>query len=140
MVIDPTTDKGATAIARLERDRIGWLTTVTEAGQPETMPIWFLWRDGAILVYGDRRARRNRNLAANPRVSFHLGDDGQGGGIVVVEGTARIDEDLPHLADDPAYLAKYADWMASVGGAEAMSGRYDRRIVITPTRALVSAG
>ena len=74
---------------------IGWLTTVTPDGQPQTFPIWFLWADGEILVYSDRRAKRNANIRNNPRVALHLDDDGRGDDIVIVEGEARIDEATP---------------------------------------------
>ena len=31
-----------------QTDMIGWLTTVTPEGQPQTFPIWFLWEDGEV--------------------------------------------------------------------------------------------
>ncbi|HEU4671423.1 MAG TPA: pyridoxamine 5'-phosphate oxidase family protein, partial [Candidatus Limnocylindrales bacterium] len=77
-MIDRTDPMGAHAIERLERERTGWLTTVTPDGQPQTMPVWFLWQDGEILVYGRRRAVRNANLAANTRVAFVLNTDDEG--------------------------------------------------------------
>ena len=79
---------------------IGWLTTVTPDGQPQTFPIWFLWVDGEVLVYSDRRAKRNANIAANPRVALHLDDDGRGNDIVIVEGEARIDESTPPVTEN----------------------------------------
>ena len=78
---------------------IGWLTTVTPEGQPQTFPIWFLWEDGEALIYSDRRAKRNGNIAANPRVSLHLNDDGSGGDVVIVEGEARVDDTTPPVTE-----------------------------------------
>ena len=78
MVFDGEIGMDRHALARLERDMIGWLTTVTPDGQPQTFPIWFLWDAGEVLVYSDRRAKRNLNIASNPRVSLHLDDDGAG--------------------------------------------------------------
>ena len=43
MAIDPATKIGARALERLATDRIAWLTTVDADGQPQSMPIWFLW-------------------------------------------------------------------------------------------------
>ena len=74
---------------------IGWLTTVTPDGQPQTFPVWFLWEDGEALVYSDHRAKRNANIATNPRVSLHLADNGEGGDVVVIEGEARVDPTTP---------------------------------------------
>jgi PPOX class probable F420-dependent enzyme len=134
----------AHALERLRTDKIAWLTTVTREGQPQTMPIWFLWLppagdpkapDGEILVYGDRRARRNRNLEANDRVSFALRTDEHGGEVVVIEGRATMDPDYPRVYDNPAYLAKYgASIDRSLGGAHQMAETYDVPIRIRPTR------
>ncbi|MEO7664162.1 MAG: pyridoxamine 5'-phosphate oxidase family protein, partial [Candidatus Limnocylindrales bacterium] len=78
MIFDPETESGAHALDRLAIDMVGWLTTVSPKGQPQSTPVWFIWVDGELLVYGDHRALRNRNIEANPRVSFHLADDGSG--------------------------------------------------------------
>jgi PPOX class probable F420-dependent enzyme len=119
MVFDADSETDRHARERLETDLIGWLTTVTEGGQPQTFPIWFLWDGdadggrGEILVYSDHRARRNRNIAANPRVSMHLAPDAQGNDVVIVEGEGRIDPDAPTLPANEAYVAKYEDRIRS---------------------------
>ena len=135
MVFDTGSDRDVRALARLASDTLGWLTTVTPEGQPQTFPIWFLWDDGELLIYGDRRARRNANLAINPRVSFHLSDDGKGDGIVVIEGEARVDGDTPPVPGNPAYLAKYGRMIADVlGSPEEMATIYNVPLRIRPTR------
>lgn len=141
MIFDPADAEGAHALERLASERMAWLTTVTAEGQPQTMPIWFLWLDGELLVYGDYRARRNANLAGNPRVSLHLPDDGSGSDIVVIEGLARIDPDYPQVPDNPAYLAKYGDWIDRyVGGPSKMAHTYNLPILITPSRGVAIPG
>jgi PPOX class probable F420-dependent enzyme len=123
------------ALERLRADRIGWLTTVTPAGQPQTFPIWFLWDEGELLVYSDRRAKRNENIRANPRVSLHLNDNGSGGDIVIVEGEARIDDATPAVPGNTAYLAKYGDWITDyLGSPEEMAAVYNVPLRIQPTR------
>ncbi len=135
MVFDSGSDADAHALERLRSDRIGWLTTVTPGGQPQTFPIWFLWEDGEILVYSDRRAKRNENVRANPRVSLHLNDDGAGGDIVIIEGEARIDDAIPQVTDHAGYLAKYGDWIAEyLTSAEEMATVYNVPLRIRPTR------
>ena len=139
MIFDPTTERGAHALARLATEKVAWLTTVTSAGQPQTMPIWFLWSDEELLVYSDRRARRNANMVANPKVSFHLTDDA-GGDIVVIEGEGRIDPDVPGVPDNPAYLAKYGSSIdATLGGPARMAETYSVAIRIRPTRGIALA-
>ena len=136
MIFDPTTERGADALARLAAEKVAWLTTVTASGQPQSMPIWFLWSDGELLVYSDRRARRNANVAANPKVSVHLADRA-GDDIVVIEGEALIDPDQPAVPDNPAYLEKYgASIDATLGGAAQMAETYSVAIRIRPTRGI----
>jgi PPOX class probable F420-dependent enzyme len=133
VLLDPSTKAGARALERLASELVCWLTTVSPAGQPQSMPVWFLWADGDIVVYSQNAALRNRNIEANPRVSVHLSDDGV---VVNLEGTATIDPDLPALAENPAYVAKYAALLASYGWTgESMGATYDTRIRIRPTRA-----
>ena len=135
MVFDTGSDADRHALERLATDIIGWLTTVTPDGQPQTFPIWFLWEDGEALIYSDRRAKRNVNIAHNPRVSLHLNDNGTGGDVVVLEGEARVDETAPQVPDNAAYLAKYGDRViSSFNSAEEMATVYNVPIRIRPTR------
>ena len=135
MVFDSGSDTDRHALERLATDKIGWLTTVTPVGQPQTFPIWFVWDADEILVFSDRRARRNENIATNPRVSFHLSDDGGGGDIVIVTGEARIDPSTPPPPDHIAYLAKYGDMIRdSFGTAEEFASIYNVPFRIRPTR------
>jgi PPOX class probable F420-dependent enzyme len=141
MVFESGSEADARALERLRTETIGWLTTVTADGQPQTFPIWFLWEDGPapgdgeILIYSDRRARRNLNLQTNPRVSLHLDDDGDGSDVVIIEGIARVDETVPGVPGNPAYLAKYGGRIReSLGSPEEMATVYNVPLRIRPTR------
>jgi PPOX class probable F420-dependent enzyme len=135
MVFDSGSDADTHALERLGTDKIGWLTTVTPDGQPQTFPIWFLWADGELLVYSDRRAKRNANIRTNPKVALHLGDDGHGNDIVIVEGEARIDEATPSVADNAAYLAKYGELIRrDMNSPEEFQTIYNVPVWIRPTR------
>lgn len=135
MIFDPADARGAQALQRLAADKIGWLTTVSPGGQPMSTPVWYLWVDGEILVYGDHRALRNRNIEANPKVSFHLNDNGSGGDVVVLQGIARVEPDYPAVPDNPAYLERYGEWIESgLGGPYKMAQTYSLPILIRPTR------
>jgi PPOX class probable F420-dependent enzyme len=135
VVFDGGTESDLHALERLRTDRIGWLTTVTPDGQPQTFPIWFLWEDGEALVYSDRRAKRNDNVRANPRVTLHLNDNGRGGDVVIVEGEARIDESTPPVPRHAGYLAKYGEWItAYLTSPEEMATIYNVPLRIRPTR------
>lgn len=105
--IDTSTSFGERAARRIRDEVVGWLVTVSPAGAPQPVPVWFLW-DGAdsLLIYSRPGKPKLRNIAANPRVSFHLDGNGQGGDIVVLSGTAAMSDDPP--ADRiEEYVAKY---------------------------------
>jgi len=141
VILDPVTEKGAHALERLGSSMAAWLTTVTEDGQPQSLPVWFIRADNQVIVYSDHRARRNRNLEANPRVSFHLPDEGHGGDIVTFEATAEIDPEYPPAAENAAYLAKYGALIdATLGGPVRFSQTYSIPIRISLTRAIVFQG
>jgi len=132
---DPSTTAGARALERVDKDLIGWLTTTDPAGQPQASAVWFLWRDGEILVFSGKRARRNDNLAEHRLVSFNLNSDPGGGDIVTMEGEARIDLAAGPATADTAYLAKYQGLLAEYGWtAEYFAAEYPVPVLIRPTR------
>jgi PPOX class probable F420-dependent enzyme len=133
--LDPASEAGARALDRLDHELMAWLTTINPDGQPQSSPIWFLWRDGEILVYSHVRAPRNANLEANPRVSFNLNTDADGDEVVTMEGQARIDLSLPPSSDDPAFQAKHLHMIERYGWTpQWLSDNYPVPIVITPER------
>ena len=142
MIFDAETKEGAMALARLRdpKTRTVWLTSVTTGGQPQAMPVWFLWLEDEILVFGDHRAKRNNNLAANPRVNLHLNEDADGS-FVSIDGTARIDPDHPQAGEVPAYLEKYGEpidrWFKGPAG---FSQIYSMPIRITPRKGRAFVG
>jgi PPOX class probable F420-dependent enzyme len=132
--------QGLHALERLRTEQVGWLTSVTPNGQPQSFPVWFTCDGTQILVYNDVRAKRNRNLESNPRVSFHL-NDVDGGDIVSIEGTIRYDPDAPEPGDNAEYMAKYGDLIdRHLGGPIKFGQRYSRPMRISVTRAVASPG
>jgi PPOX class probable F420-dependent enzyme len=135
MVFDTGSELDLHARDRLARDTAAWLTTVTPEGQPQTFPIWFLWEDEELLIYSDRRARRNGNLRANPKVSLVLQGNLEGNDVVIIEGEARIDDGAPLLPDNIAYVAKYRERIIDqFNSPEEMALIYNVPIRIYPTR------
>lgn len=135
MIPDASTKAGARAMERLETERIAWLTTTNPDGQPQSSPIWFLWVDDEVLIYSGKRAPRNANVAARPRVAFNLNTDAGGGGVVTMEGEARIDLTAAPPEVNAAYLAKYRDLLAeSDWTPEYFAAEYPVPVVVHPTR------
>ncbi|MGH9270047.1 MAG: TIGR03618 family F420-dependent PPOX class oxidoreductase [Ilumatobacteraceae bacterium] len=119
---------------RLADETVGWLTTAGAGGQPQSSPIWFIWDGASLWLRSQARAGKVRNVEANPRVAFHLADDGHGGNIVTVEGTASFEAEPPELFD--RYLAKYDDDIRNAlqTTPEQLAADYPTTIRITPTR------
>ena len=137
-MLNPGNRAHAAAAARLQDELIIWLTTVSPSGQPQTSPVWFLWDGDEFLIYGSKNGPKTPNILANPHVSLNLDGNGQGGSIVVFEGTARIDAGGPAPRDVPAYLAKYADRISAYGwDADKLARDYPHVIKVTPTRARI---
>ena len=133
--IDPSSAAGAKALARLDTELMGWLTTINPDGQPQSSPIWFLWADGEILVYSGKRAPRNGNIEDRPLVAFNLNTDPVGDDVVTMEGIARIDQAGPPAWANGAYVAKYQGLFSDYGWtAEYFSGEYPVVVRVTPTR------
>jgi PPOX class probable F420-dependent enzyme len=105
--LDPDSASGRDAERHLREDIVGWLTSVSPGGRPQSSPISFLWDGETILCYSKPDTPKLRNIAANPRVSFHLNSDPYGDHVVTLEGRAVVDESAAPSDVLPAYRAKY---------------------------------
>ena len=99
----------------LREDVVVWMTTVTPAGAPLPMPVWFHWDGGEHVVMYSQRGARIRNIEANPRVTLNFAGDGGGGDIVVLSGTAAIAADTRSADHHRDYLEKYAEHIKLIG-------------------------
>jgi PPOX class probable F420-dependent enzyme len=134
-MIDESSEFGARAARHLREEIVVWMTTVTPAGAPLPMPVWFVW-DGAdsVAMYSQPGARV-RNIEANPHVTLNFHGDGRGGDIVVLSGDAEIDRDAPPAHESREYFAKYRDRIARIGvTTEAFAARYSVPVRIRLTR------
>jgi PPOX class probable F420-dependent enzyme len=127
--------KRAHAERRLRDEKIAWLTTVRRDGQPQSSPVWFLWRDGEIVLYSRPTTQKVRNVQANPKVAVHLRDVDEGGDIISVEGLASIDERYPQASAIVEYVEKYRAMIAGLRMDPAgFAKAYSVPIRIRPTR------
>lgn len=77
--------------------RTGKLATVRADGSPHIAPIWFLL-DGDDLVFNTgEETVKGRNLARDPRVALCVDDDRPPFSFVVLNGQARLSEDLDEI-------------------------------------------
>jgi PPOX class probable F420-dependent enzyme len=134
-MFDTTTEAGGRAERRLREERIAWLTTVRSDGQPQSVPVWFLWDGETFLVYSQEGRQKLRNIAGNPRVDLNLNSNESGGDVVRVQGTAEVAEDVPPVDEVPEYLEKYRESIAGIGfDPDGFARAYSVPIRITPAR------
>jgi PPOX class probable F420-dependent enzyme len=119
--------------SRLTSDHYGWLTTVTKSGLPVPRLIWFFFDGADLTVYSMPQAGKVRHVQAHPQVSLNLDSDGNGGGIIVIGGTAAVDATGVDCRDDEPYWTKYGEAAARFGLTDAMA-TYSTRLRITPTK------
>jgi PPOX class probable F420-dependent enzyme len=119
---------------RLAGEGVGWLTTAGAEGQPQSSPVWFVWDGASLWLRSQAKAGKVRNINANPRVAFHLADDGHGGNIITIEGLASFEEAPQDLL--ASYLTKYDDAIRTAlqTSPEQLAADYPTTIRITPTR------
>jgi PPOX class probable F420-dependent enzyme len=120
---------------RLVIEPIAWLTTAGADGQPQSSPVWFHWDGAAFWLRTQVAARKVTNIRANPKVALHLADDGNGGDIVTVEGTAELRDGWSDDVES-AFLAKYDEAIRTAIGTTFEQLRIDYPVTIRvyPTR------
>ncbi len=132
---DTTTEAGARADRRLREEQIAWLTTVRSDGQPQSVPVWFLWDGGGFLIYSRPNRQKLKNIGSNPRVGLHLNSDERGDDVVRVEGRAEVADDLPPADELPGYVEKYRVAIARIGyDPEGFARDYSVALRVTPER------
>jgi PPOX class probable F420-dependent enzyme len=124
----------ADVAARFAREPIVWLTTVRHDGQPQSVPVWFVWDDGSFLIYSQRGKPKLRNIEANPRVSLHLRGTDTGEEIVTLEATASRDPETPPADRIEPYIRKYRSLIDHYGWTPASFAEdYSEPIRLSPT-------
>jgi PPOX class probable F420-dependent enzyme len=132
-VFDTSTEAGKRAESRLGEEEIVWMTTVRSDGQPQTVPVWFLWNDGEFLIYSQPNRQKLKNISRNDHVGLNLNSNDRGGDIVRLEGTARIDEYAPPASEVAPYVEKYRESIARIGfDVEGFAQAYSVAVRVTP--------
>ena len=94
-------------LAVLQRPLDAAFVSLRPDGSPEIAPVWFIWRDGAVIVSTSAETRRWANLRQDPRCSILI-DDIANGCYVAIYGRAElITGDVRALTRD--VVAKYVE-------------------------------
>lgn len=137
-LFDPANPAHAKALAKLDGDLIAWFTTVRESGVPHSVPVWFLWRDGRILVLSEPGTTKVANVRRGSPVLVHLESGEFGEDVAVLTGGAELSERsaTEWLADirEP-YGTKYAKAIEAFGmPLDALAEKFSTVIVMTPSK------
>ena len=122
--------------ARLRTNLMAWLTTVSPAGKPDTVPVWYLLRDDeTVLIYSRPAKAKLRNIDHNPAVALGLDVTDLGRDVIRLEGAAVRRPDLPPADQVPEYVAKYVERIAAIFGTpERFAELFSEAVVVTPSR------
>ena len=133
--LDPANAFHARVADRLNKEIVGWLTTMGANGVPQPNPVWFLWDGGDTLLVYSQDNHKVRHIARNPGVSFNLNSNASGGDVITLTGTAVIDDNQPTADQNPTYLEKYASGIKGLGSTPAQfAAGYHVPIVVTITK------
>ena len=121
---------------RLRTEPLIWMTTVNGKGAPVPSVVWFLWNGSQILVFSQPDKPKLRNIERNPRVALNLETTEHGNGVVVLSGTAAVDESGPTPQEWAAFAEeKYPDDITRIGmTADEFAATYAVTVRITPDK------
>ena len=137
-IFDESRTEHRKALRKLHHDLIAWFTTVDAHGEPHSVPVWFFWHDGKMIVFSEPTSTKLHHVRHGSPVLVHLEGGRFGDDVVVLNGTAEISERsaadwLLGFADD--YNEKYAEAMDDFGmDADVIVQKYPAVIVVTPTK------
>ena len=121
--------------AFLQEPHIARLSTINPDGTPHTMPIWYLYRDGAIWVSTQSIQQKVKNMRRDPRVTVLIDTNYMPYCGVMIYGEASIDPtDAVHRRVD-IFERYFGDRASATAYAQAMAQKWEPVMVkITPTR------
>jgi PPOX class probable F420-dependent enzyme len=114
-MLDTTTEAGSRTDGRLREETMIWITTVRSGGQPQSVPVWFLWNGETFLIYSQPGRQKLKNISRNARIGPHLNANDRGGDVVRAEGTAEVVQDVPPANEVGEYLEKNSESIARIG-------------------------
>jgi PPOX class probable F420-dependent enzyme len=135
-MFDLTTKVGQLTKRLLKSEYFVWLTTVDSTGTPQPRPVWFIWEKDTILIFSQASAHKIKHIQKNPNVSLHFNTEDEKGEkrVVILTGTASIDQDSLPANKLRAYIRKYKSGITELNSTpEEFSREYSSAIRITPT-------
>jgi len=76
----------------MSEPQIAVFGTIGRDGAPHQAPVWFEWRDGAVLIPTQRGSQKWRNIERDPRVSVCIEHRDSPLAVAMISGTAEVIE------------------------------------------------
>lgn len=76
----------------MSEPQIAVFGTIGRDGAPHQAPVWFEWRDGAVLIPTQRGSQKWRNIERDPRVSVCIEHRDAPLAVAMISGTAEVME------------------------------------------------
>ena len=112
-----------------------WLTRVRSDGQPQAVPVGFVWAGETFLIYSQPGRQKLKNIGRNARVGLHLNANDRGGDVVRAEGAAEVVQDIPPANEVGEYLEKCRESIARIGfDPDGFARAYSVALRVTPDR------
>ena len=136
------TDDEYRAFLRRRPARTGKLATIRADGRPHVAPIWYdLDDDGTLVFTTGAESLKGKALRRDPRVCLCVDDENPPFSFVIVEGAAKLSEDLDELRVWATRIAgRYMgdDQAEAYGRRNAVPGELLVRVV--PSHVVAHAG
>ncbi|MCZ7540045.1 MAG: pyridoxamine 5'-phosphate oxidase family protein [Anaerolineae bacterium] len=118
----------------LSQPHIARLSTHNEDGSIQTIPIWFDYVDGEILLGTQEVSRKVQNIKHNPQVSILIDDPTPPFKGVLIYGQARLDYNNV-LAKRTALISKYMPPEDAANLAQGLASKWQLVIIrVRPDR------
>ena len=122
----------------LQGRRVAVLATIGPDGAPVLTPIWYLYRDGRLLMRTGKDSVKAKNIGRDPRVTVCVQDERPPYASITVYGHAAIEPEREGLAGEIArrYLGGVAGAAYVKGTAENIQRSEEITVSVTPERVL----
>lgn len=77
----------------LQQPVIVRVSTITPAGYPHTVPVWFILDGDELVLFAERSTQKVKHARANPKGSIAIGGDPVGSPGYLIEGDFVVEED-----------------------------------------------
>lgn len=119
----------------LSAPRMARLSTINPDGTPHTLPIWYEWRDGEVLVSTQTIQRKVRNVERDPRVTVLIDSDQMPYCGVMIYGEATLEPEGAAERRVDIFERYFGDRDAAADYARQLAQKWEPVIMrISPTK------